>query len=85
MQVEIRYFALLREAVGRASETLDVPEDVANVGALRAWLVAKGEPWAGAFANLKRVRAARNDVMVGDEEPVEAGDVVAFFPPVTGG
>ena len=51
----------------------------------RAELVAKGEPYASAFANLKRIRAALNEELASDDAALKEGDVVAFFPPVTGG
>ncbi|MBS0302438.1 MAG: MoaD/ThiS family protein, partial [Proteobacteria bacterium] len=38
-----------------------------------------------ALAPGKAVRAAQNQVMVGDDEPLMAEAEVAFFPPVTGG
>ena len=48
-------------------------------------LIAKGEAWAHAFRNLKRIRAAVNQELAGDDAVVKEGDEVAFFPPVTGG
>ena len=41
--VKILYFASLREAVGQAAEELQMPAGVATVGALRAYLAARGE------------------------------------------
>jgi sulfur-carrier protein len=80
--VNIKYFASVREALGKDSETLTI--NTGNVAALRAELVAKGEPYASALGNL-RLRAAVNHAMVTDEATVSDGDEVAFFPPVTGG
>ena len=42
MSVKVLYFAGLREALGMASETLELPEGIATVGGLRDWLVAAG-------------------------------------------
>lgn len=84
MTVKVLYFASLREAVGRSGEELELPIDVATVGALRTHLAARGEGWH-ALAAGRNVRAALNQRMVGGEAPVSAGDEVAFFPPVTGG
>jgi molybdopterin synthase sulfur carrier subunit len=83
--VKLLYFAWVRQRVGRAEEVLDVPRDVATVGALAAWLRAKGGGYAEAFADVKRMRAAVNQEHVDFGAPVSAGDEVAFFPPVTGG
>ena len=84
MSVKLLYFASLCEALGRASEELGLPQGVATVGALRAQLAARGEAWA-ALAEGRNVRAAVNQHMVGADGAVQAGDEVAFFPPVTGG
>lgn len=85
MKVQVLYFAYLREQLGFDQEAVELPETVRTVGALREWFVAKGEPYADAFANLKRIRAARNEELCTDDAVLEAGDVIAFFPPVTGG
>lgn len=85
MKIEILYFAYLREQLGFDREEAKTPDDVRTVGALRDWLVAKGEPYATAFANLKRIRAALNEELASDDEALKEDDVVAFFPPVTGG
>ena len=85
MKIEILYFAYLREQLGFDREEAELPADVRTVGALRDWLVAKGEPYATPFANLKRIRAALNEELASDDAALKEGDVVAFFPPVTGG
>ena len=40
---------------------------------------------AAAFANRRQIRAAVNQDFATPDHPVRPGDVVAFFPPVTGG
>lgn len=82
--IKLLYFASLRENLGVAGESLDLPTDVATVGALRAHLAARGEAWQ-VFATSKSLRAAVNQAMVGADAPVADGDEIAFFPPVTGG
>ena len=84
MSVKVLFFAGLREALGVASESLALPEGIGSVGALRDLLAARGEPWA-ALVITKNLRAAVNQQMVGLDAPVQQGDEVAFFPPVTGG
>lgn len=85
MEVRVLYFARLREAVGLAQEMLSVPPAVTNLGQLRAWLIGRGEPWAGAFERVQPVRIALDQVVSADDTPLHAGAEVAFFPPVTGG
>ena len=84
MTVHIFYFAGLRETLGRSSEELSLPPDVATVAALRNFLAARGEAWQ-ALAGMKNLKAAVNQTMAGGEASIADGDEVAFFPPVTGG
>lgn len=83
MQIEIRFFASIREALGLSS--LSWQTEVATVGALRDELVARGGVWAEALARGRAVRASLDQVMVGDEAALRPGAELAFFPPVTGG
>jgi sulfur-carrier protein len=76
MSVQIRYFASLRERMGRAGDTLDA--DVTNVA----------QAWARASGNRPLPRntlVAVNRQYAGRDDAVRDGDEVAFFPPVTGG
>jgi len=83
--IRLVYFARLREDLGTAGESLDLPSGVATVDALRAHLVARGGAWATALAPGRAVRIAVNHEMAEAATQVKAGDEVAFFPPVTGG
>jgi molybdopterin synthase sulfur carrier subunit len=85
MKIELRYFAAVREALGCAQETLELPEDVRSVTALRALLRSRGEVWAATLAEGRAVRIAFNHVMTDVDETLGDGCEVAFFPPVTGG
>jgi len=85
MNITVLYFARLREALGRDRETLELPPGVTTVGELRAWLVGRGAPWAEAFTEIRRIRAAVAQQMAGDDTRLAEGAEVAFFPPVTGG
>ncbi|WP_126445138.1 MULTISPECIES: molybdopterin converting factor subunit 1 [Sulfuricystis] len=81
MTLKVLYFASLSEAIGLAAETIDLPPGGTTVGALRQTLGARHP----ALLTTKNLRAAVNRQMCGWEAPVEDGDEVAFFPPVTGG
>lgn len=83
MQIQIRYFASLRESLG-AGETLTL-EAPLTVGQLRDQLIARGEPHAGALARGMALRAALNQTMCAETAELTPGAEVAFFPPVTGG
>ncbi len=83
--MKVRYFAWVRERVGKAEEDIDPPAAVSTVGQLMAWLAERGEAYAYAFENPKVIRAAidRNHVRA-DARIAGAGEI-AFFPPMTGG
>jgi molybdopterin synthase sulfur carrier subunit len=83
MQVQVRYFASLREALG-TGETIEVPAG-STLGALRDLLIARGGRHAQALARARALRCALNQTMAGEDAVVPAGAEVAFFPPVTGG
>ena len=85
MKLTILYFARLREAIGASREEVAVPADVADVAALRRWLIARGEPFASALGGGGPVRAAVDQVIAADGVALRDGAEVAFFPPVTGG
>lgn len=85
MILRILYFARLREALGLAKEEIEVPDGVADIHALMAWLAARGDVWQQEFAGCRPLRAAVNQELVGNSAAFQAGDEIAFFPPVTGG
>jgi molybdopterin synthase sulfur carrier subunit len=85
MNINLRFFASVREAVGTAGEAVTLPEDVATVGAVRDFLIARGGAWAEALGRDRALRMAFNHVMCEPETAIAAGGEVAFFPPVTGG
>lgn len=83
MNITVRYFASIREAMGTGSEEL--PTSAATVAALREELMARSAAAANALAHGKAVRMALNQDMCHGDAALKAGDEVAFFPPVTGG
>lgn len=85
MQLTVLYFAKLREAMGRAQESVAAPPQVQTLGQLRAWLIGRGDPWAQAFGAVQPVRIALDQAVGSDDTPLREGGEVAFFPPVTGG
>jgi len=85
MQLELRYFASVREQVGQGAERAEVPADVLTVGDLRAWLRARGGVWAEALAEGRALSMAVDHAVARAETPLADGCEVAFFPPVTGG
>lgn len=83
--MRVLYFAWLRQRTGLAEESVAPPPAVRDVGQLMAWLAGRSDGHASAFADRGQVRAAVNQVFATPDQPVAAGDEIAFFPPVTGG
>jgi molybdopterin converting factor subunit 1 len=81
----ILWFAWLRERTGTAEERMSPPAEIATVGALIDWLIARSPRHAAAFQNRRAVRCAVNQDFADPATPIRPGDEVAFFPPVTGG
>lgn len=83
MNVTVRYFASIREALG-PSESVAV-NPAATVGAVRDLLIERGGLHAAALARGRSLRCALNQVLCDETAAVAEGAEVAFFPPVTGG
>ena len=83
--VQLVYLARLRDRLGVSGEQVVLPGEIANVGALLAWLRNRGGVWSSELAPGRVVRVAVNHDVAGADTPVRAGDEVALFPPVTGG
>ena len=85
MNIQLRFFASVREALGTGQETMALPAGVQTVGELRAHLRDRGGAWAETLAEGRALRMAYNQVMTGADTRIAEGGEVAFFPPVTGG
>jgi molybdopterin synthase sulfur carrier subunit len=85
MAIELLYFAWVRESIGTGAERVAVPDDVADVAGLIAWLATRSPGHAAAFAEPARLRAAVNQAFVPLDTPIAGAREVAIFPPVTGG
>lgn len=83
--MKVRYFAWVRERIGKPEEDIDVPAGVKTVGELMSWLAGRGEEYAHAFENPKVIRAALDKTHVNAQAPIGKASEIAFFPPMTGG
>ncbi|HEY0847010.1 MAG TPA: molybdopterin converting factor subunit 1 [Noviherbaspirillum sp.] len=85
MNVQLRFFASVREALGTSQESVALPPEVVTVGDVRAWLRNRGGAWAEVLAEGRALRMACNQQMTDAGTRITEGCEVAFFPPVTGG
>lgn len=83
--VKIVYFAWVRERIGKAEETLDLPPSVTTVAELIIWLRARGPEYANAFVKPQVIRTAIDHTHVKPATSIAGAREIAFFPPVTGG
>jgi sulfur-carrier protein len=83
--VTLRYFAWVREKIGRNEESVTLPTDVATIADLIAWLQTLGPEYQAAFANPSVIRAAIDQTHVQASTAIGNAREIAFFPPVTGG
>jgi len=83
--MKVKYFAWVRERVGRAEETVEPPEGVRTVGELIGWLSARGDEYAHAFETPGVIRTAIDQTHVKPDAMIAGAREIAFFPPMTGG
>ena len=83
--MKLRYFAWVRERIGKPEEEIEPPADVATVADLMGWLTQRGEEYAHAFENPNVVRAAIDRAHVRPDAAIFGAREIAFFPPMTGG
>jgi molybdopterin synthase sulfur carrier subunit len=83
--MKVRYFAWVRERIGKPEEEIAVPADVSTVAELIKWLASRGEEYAYAFENPGVIRAAIDRVHVKPQTTLTGASEIAFFPPMTGG
>lgn len=83
MQLEVLYFAWLRERIGQPRETIQT--NARTVADLIAQLAAMDDWHAAAFADMQAVRCAIDQELADLDSPISGAREIAFFPPMTGG
>jgi sulfur-carrier protein len=83
--LKLRYFAWVRERIGKPEEDIELPASVATVADLIGFLTQRGEEYAHAFENPKVIRAAIDRTHVRADRAIAGAREIAFFPPMTGG
>jgi sulfur-carrier protein len=85
MTVRIVYFAWVRERIGKADETVELPANCQSISDVMAWLATRGPEYAHAFERADIIRAAIDKAHVKPTTSIAGANEIAFFPPVTGG
>lgn len=85
MNIQLRFFASVREALGVTQESVTLPPQIGTVGDVRNFLRERGGVWAETLGEGRALRMACNQQMTGADTVLSEGCEVAFFPPVTGG
>lgn len=80
--IKVLFFAQTRELVG--TESLNVSGHFQTAEDLRKHLAQQGKKWQLALEQGKLL-VAINQTLMPLDSPIQNGDEVAFFPPVTGG
>ena len=81
----VKFFSLIREAVGTEELTLARPAGVTTLLHLKEHLAEQGgEAWQTALSHPNLVQAV-NQRVVNPDHTLGDDDEVAFFPPMTGG
>jgi molybdopterin synthase sulfur carrier subunit len=83
--MKVKYFAWVRERIGKSEETVEPPANVRTVGDLMTWLARRGETYAHAFEKPRIIRAAIDHAHVKQDATIAGAREIAFFPPMTGG
>jgi molybdopterin synthase sulfur carrier subunit len=75
MSVKVKFFASLREQIGKSEIEINTPENI-----LQAWSQATND-----LLLPKNILMSVNMEYVDTDVIIKDGDEIAFFPPVTGG
>jgi len=82
--IKILYFARYKDALNCSEEQLDLTPGISTAANLRDYLCERGAAWQSTVGD-SRTLVAINQEISNLDSPINDGDEVAFFPPVTGG
>jgi len=82
MQINILFFATIRDLIGQKRLTLDLDDNQNTIKHVRQELI---EQYPAVTDNIKVSLVAINEEFAFDNDTIKDGDEVAFFPPVSGG
>jgi molybdopterin synthase sulfur carrier subunit len=80
MKIKIRYFASIKEILGKNEEEIEINEGI-TAGALKQKLLTMNPK----ITEKEQLLIAINGSFVDPKKKIKEGDIVALFPPVSGG
>lgn len=83
--MKIRYFAWLREHLKRSEDEVAPPDTVRTIGELVDWRRSVDDAFRQAVPAASVLRFAIDSRLARPETPFGTAQVVAIFPPMTGG
>jgi len=83
--VKLRYFAWVRERIGKAEEDVELPAEIVTVRDLLHWLKGRDDGYAAALLYPEAIRVAINQEHSDHKERIAGAREIALFPPMTGG
>ena len=85
LKMKLVYFSWVKERIGIAEETIELPGDVKTVADLLAWMPGRGDNFANALSEPSIIRVAVDQEYATSDTDVTKASEIALFPPVTGG
>ena len=83
--IKVLYFASIREQLNCSEEELEYDDNSQTISHLKQLLANRDNQWQSIFTNNKQLLSSVNQEVVKDDQTINDGDEVAFFPQVTGG
>ncbi len=83
--MKLVYFSWVKDRIGMAEETVELPDDVRTVADVLAWLPGRGANFAAALSDPSIIRVAVDQEYATPDVDVTNATEIALFPPVTGG
>lgn len=83
--ITLRYFAWVRERIGRSEELLTLPAQIVTIDDLIVWLRTRGPEYELAFSKPDVIRIAIDHTHAKSSAKIGTAREIGFFPPVTGG
>ncbi|PHR92169.1 MAG: molybdopterin synthase sulfur carrier subunit [Robiginitomaculum sp.] len=81
--VKILYFGRLSDRTQCREETIDLPDDICTINALKTWLGQRHD--LGDALNLESIKTMINQELVHGNESIANAQEIGFLPPVGGG